>query len=85
MGIFALLALFALYFTSEVVLPICFAVILYLVLQPAMRAAARIRVPRIAAALFIILAFFGSAGALAFTLSGPASEWVARRRQPATH
>jgi predicted PurR-regulated permease PerM len=85
MGIFALLALFALYFTSEVVLPICFAVILYLVLQPAMRAAARIRVPRIAAALFIILAFFGSAGALAFTLSGPASEWVARAPDSLRH
>ena len=42
MGMFALLILFALYFTAEVVLPIIFAIILYLVLQPAMRGAARI-------------------------------------------
>jgi len=78
MGIFGLLVLFALYFTSEVVLPIIFALILYLVLQPAMRGAARLHVPKTLAALFIILIFFGSVGGLGFTLSGPAADWVAR-------
>ncbi len=78
MGMFALLAFFALYFTAEVVLPIIFAIILYLVLQPAMRAAARLRVPKVVAALLIILVFFGSVGALGFTLSGPAADWVSK-------
>ena len=78
MGIFGLLVFFALYFTGEVMQPIIFAVILYLVLQPAMRGAAKLRVPKTVAALFIILVFFGGVGALGFTLSGPAAEWVSK-------
>jgi predicted PurR-regulated permease PerM len=77
-GIFVLLLLFALYFTAEVVLPIIFAIILYLVLQPAMRGAAKLRVPKTVAALFIILVFFGGVGALGLTLSEPAAEWVSK-------
>jgi predicted PurR-regulated permease PerM len=78
MGIFLLLSLFALYLTAEVVLPIIFAIILYLVLQPAMRGAAKLRVPKVVAALFIILVFFGGVGALGFILSGPAAGWVSK-------
>ncbi|QQS12146.1 MAG: AI-2E family transporter [Rhodospirillales bacterium] len=77
-GIFLLLTLFALYFTGEVVLPIIFAFILYLVLQPAMRAFARLRFPKALAALALILALFGGVGALGFTLSGPTADWVAK-------
>jgi predicted PurR-regulated permease PerM len=78
MGMFALLILFALYFTAEVVLPIIFAIILYLVLQPAMRVAARLRIPKAVAALLIIFVFFGGVGVLGFTLSGPAADWVSK-------
>jgi predicted PurR-regulated permease PerM len=78
MGMFALLILFALYFTAEVVLPIIFAIILYLVLQPAMRGATRLRIPKAVAALVIILVFFGGVGVLGFTLSGPAADWVSK-------
>ncbi len=78
MGIFVLLIFFALYFTSEVVLPIIFAIILYLVLQPAMRGATKLRVPKAVAALFIIFIFFGGVGALGFTLSGPAADWISK-------
>jgi predicted PurR-regulated permease PerM len=78
MGTFGLLLFFALYFTGEVVLPIIFAIILYLVLQPAMRGIARLRIPKIIAALLVIAVLFGSVGALGFTLSGPAAEWVAK-------
>lgn len=78
MGIFLLLVLFALYFTGEVVLPIIFAIILYLVLQPAMRGAAKLRIPKAAAALLIIFVFFGGVSLLGFTLSGPAADWVSK-------
>ena len=78
MGIFLLLVFFALYFTGEVVLPIIFAIILYLVLQPAMRGAAKLRVPKAVAALLIIFVFFGGVGVLGFTLSGPAADWVSK-------
>jgi hypothetical protein len=77
LGIFVLLLFFALYFTGAVVLPIIFAIILYLVLQPAMRGAAALRIPKAIAALLMILIFFGGVGALGFTLSGPAAD---RRR-----
>jgi predicted PurR-regulated permease PerM len=78
MGIFLLLGLFALYLTAEVVLPIIFAIILYLVLQPAMRWTAKLRVPKVIAGLFILFVFFGGVGALGFTLAGPAADWVAK-------
>ena len=78
MGIFVLLIFFALYFTGEIVLPIIFAIILYLVLQPAMRGAAKLRIPKAVAALFIIFVFFGGVAALGFTLSGPAADWVSK-------
>jgi predicted PurR-regulated permease PerM len=77
-GIFTLLLFFALYFTGEVVLPILFAIILYLVLQPAMRGAARLHIPKAVAALFIIGVFFGGLGALGSSLSGPAADWAAK-------
>jgi predicted PurR-regulated permease PerM len=78
LGIFVLLLFFALYFTGAVVLPIIFAIILYLVLQPAMRGAATLRIPKAIAALLMILIFFGGVGALGFTLSGPAADWVSK-------
>ena len=43
-----------------------------------MRGAARLRLPKTVAALFIILFFFGGVGALGFSLSGPAADWVSR-------
>ena len=77
-GIFGLLLLDALYFTREIVLPIVFAVILHLLLQPSMRVFARLRIPKTIAALLIISVFFGGVVGLGFTLSGPAAQWVAK-------
>lgn len=78
LGIFGLLSLYMLYFTSEVVLPIVFAFILYLLLQPSMRIFARLHIPKAIAALLIIFVFFGGIVGLGFTLSGPAAEWIAK-------
>lgn len=77
-GIFLLLLFFALYFTGEVMQPIIFAIILYMVLQPAMRWATKLRVPKAVAALFIIFVFYGGVGVLGFTLSGPAADWISK-------
>ena len=70
LGIFGLLMLYTLYFASEIVLPIVFAFVLYLLLQPSMRIFARLRIPKAIAALLIICVFFGGVVALGFTLSG---------------
>lgn len=85
MGIFTLLLLITLYFTGEVVLPIIFAIILYLVLQPAMRVAAKVHIPKAIAALLIILVFFGGVGSLGFSLSEPAAHWVSQAPESLRH
>lgn len=77
-GIFGLLMLYTLYLCSEIVLPIVFAFVLNLLLQPSMRIFARLHVPRAIAALLIIAVFFGAVTGLGFTLSGPATAWLAK-------
>ena len=52
-GIFALALLAALYVAAEIVLPFVLAVVLKLLLQPAMRLLERWHVPRILAALLL--------------------------------
>jgi predicted PurR-regulated permease PerM len=77
-GILALLALYAIYFAADILLTVSFAFILQLLLQPAMRALCRLRLPRTLAALMVIVALFTVLAALASTLSHPAAEWIAR-------
>jgi predicted PurR-regulated permease PerM len=77
-GIFSLLMLYTLYYTREIVLPIVFAFVLNLLLQPSMRIFARLHVPKTIAALLIISVFFGTVAGVGFTLSGPAAAWIAR-------
>jgi len=78
LGIFVLALFYTLYFASEIVLPIAFAFVLYLLLQPSMRIFARLHIPKTIAALLIIFVFFGGVAALGFTLSGPAAAWIAK-------
>jgi len=76
LGIFILLLFYALYLTGQIVLPIIFAGILYLVLQPPMRLGAKFRIPRAIAAILMILLVVAGVGALGFTLSSPAADWL---------
>jgi predicted PurR-regulated permease PerM len=85
MAILVILVLYSLYFTSEVVLPIFFAFVLYLLLQPSMRWFAKLHVPRTIAALMIIGAFFGGLAALGLSLSGPAAVWIAKAPDTLPH
>jgi predicted PurR-regulated permease PerM len=80
-GIFGLLAFYTLHFASEIVIPIVMAFMLYMVLQPSMRVFARVHVPRAIAALLILAVFFGALTGLAFSLSGPTAEWIAKAPQ----
>ncbi len=77
-GILALLVLYTVYFAADILLPVCFAFILQLVLQPAMRGLGRLHLPRMLAALVVIIALFAVLAALVATLSHPAAEWIAR-------
>lgn len=80
-AILLLLVLVILYFTGEVVLPIMFAFLLNLLLQPAMTALIRLHVPKTVAALLIILLFIGTAAGIGFSLSAPAAEWISKAPQ----
>ena len=77
-GLFVLAMLAAAYVVSEIVLPLVFALVLKLLLQPALRVLERLHVPRILAALLLILALFGMIVGLGTAISGPARTWAAK-------
>ena len=77
-GLFALALLAAAYVASEIVLPMVFAFILKLLLQPIFRFLERLRIPRALAALLLILALFGTIVGLGTAISGPAGNWAAK-------
>ena len=75
-GLFAIALLATAYIASEIVLPLAFAIILNLLLQPALRLLERWHVPRILAALLLILALFGTIIALGAASRGqPGTCW----------
>ena len=77
-GLFVLALLTTAYVASEIVLPLIFAIILMLLLQPAMRILERLHLPRMLAALLLILALFGAIVGLGTAISGPAGTWAAK-------
>jgi hypothetical protein len=77
-GLFVLSMLTAAYLTSEIVLPLIFAVMLNLLMQPALRALEGLRVPRALGALLLILFVFATIVGLGAAVSGPAQAWIAK-------
>src|SRR6478672_11707249 len=77
-GLFVLALLAAAYVASEIVLPLAFAIVLKLLLQPAFRILERLHIPRVLAALLLILALFGTIVGLGTAISGPARSWAAK-------
>jgi predicted PurR-regulated permease PerM len=84
LGIFVLLSFYTLYFTREIAIPIVFALVLNLLLQPAMRALTRLYLPRTIAALLMILVFFGTVAGIAVSISSPAANWIAKAPESLT-
>src|SRR3990170_1074993 len=77
-GLFVLALLATAYVASEIVLPLVFAIVLKLLLQPAMRILEQLHVPRMLAALLLILALFGTIVGVGTAISGPAATWAAK-------
>ena len=75
-GILIVLVLAALYAAADVVLPIVLAFVLKLVLQPAARLLENWYVPRVVAALLLIVALFSGFVALGAAVSAPAANFV---------
>jgi predicted PurR-regulated permease PerM len=80
LGTLAVLAVvYTLYFAAAIVLPFVLALVLYLLLSPAMRLLSqRLRLPRALAALALIVALFLLVGGIGAAISVPASSWIAR-------
>jgi predicted PurR-regulated permease PerM len=77
-GLFALALLAIAYVAAEIVLPFVFAITLKLLLQPILRILERLHLPRMLAALLLILALFGTIVGLGTAISGPAGTWAAK-------
>jgi predicted PurR-regulated permease PerM len=77
-GLFALALLAAVSVAADIVLPLVLAVVLKLLLQPAMRVLERWHVPQMLAALLLILVVFGTIVGLGAAIEGPASTWAAK-------
>jgi predicted PurR-regulated permease PerM len=77
-GLFVLAMLAAAYVAREIVLPLVFAIVLKLLLQPALRILERLHVPRILGSLLLILTLFGTIVGLGAAISGPARTWAAK-------
>jgi predicted PurR-regulated permease PerM len=73
---------YTLYFASEIVLPFVLAGVLNLLLNGPMRFLHnRLRIPKMLAALFLILALFGVVAGIGAAISVPASGWISKAPQ----
>ena len=77
-GLFILALLAAAFIASDIVLPLVFAIVLKLLLQPALRVLEQLYIPRLPAALLLILALFGTIVGFGTAISGPARTWAAK-------
>ena len=77
-GIFSLLVVCFLYAAREIVVPMIVAFILNLLLQPVMKVFSRLHVPKPLAAILTVCLFLSVLVGFGFTLSGPASAWLAK-------
>src|SRR6476646_3197643 len=77
-GLFSLALLAAAYVAREVIMPLVFAIVLALLLQPALRLLERLRLPRTLASLLLILVLLGTIVGLGAAVSGPARNWAGK-------
>ena len=77
-GIFVFLMLTAADVASEIVLPMIFAVMLNLLMQPSLCALERLLTPRALGTLLLILVVIATIVGLGAAVSGPAEAWIAK-------
>ena len=77
-GLFVLACLYTIYFARPVLLPLTLGLVLDFLFRPVVRAFKRWGLPQPVGAALVILALFGGFGGAVYSLSGPASDWLAR-------
>jgi len=80
-GMFVMAIFYTLYFTGEIAIPLAFAVLFKLLLQPGVRLLGRLRVPQPLGALAMIVLLFALLGGGGYLLAGPATAWLERAPQ----
>jgi predicted PurR-regulated permease PerM len=74
-GLFVLAVFYTLYIARDLMMPIVVALMLALVLSPLIGMLGRIRVPKVGAALMVVLFLCGSVGAVGYALYAPVVGW----------
>jgi predicted PurR-regulated permease PerM len=77
-GLFAMGVFAALYVASSIILPVVLALVMNLLLQPAVRLLGRVHVPRAVGALLTVFLVIGALAGLVAALSVPAATWAER-------
>jgi predicted PurR-regulated permease PerM len=80
-GLLTLAILAACYGAAEIILPIVLGFVLNLVFQPVMRVLERVGLPRVLAALIIVIALIALFVGIGLLLSGPLTDWIGRLPQ----
>ena len=76
-GIFTILAIMAMYFARDVLLPVVLGILLALTLSPIVRSLSRIGVPAALSAVVLVLGLGSALFAIAWSVSGPVTALVA--------
>lgn len=80
-GLFVLASFYTLYFCRSLLLPLVLALLLSLLLSPAVRFLKRLRIPEPLGAGLVVLTLLGGVGFGVYELTGPATDWVQRAPQ----
>src|SRR5262249_52981409 len=75
-GLLFVAVLYTLYFARAVLLPLVLAILLAMILMPAVRALHRMRLPRGLGAAIVVATLAGSLGVLAAWVYEPATQWI---------
>ena len=77
-GLFVIALFYTFYFAAPVLIPITVAILLSMLLSPAVELLERFRLPRALASAIIVAGALGLIIGAVVTLAGPAQEWVTR-------
>ncbi|MBL8658488.1 MAG: AI-2E family transporter [Rhodospirillales bacterium] len=80
-GLFVLAAIYTIHFGKAILMPVVAAVVLYILLWPAVRLLNRFRVPTALGAVIVVAGLLGVAGAGIYVLADPASAWLSQAPQ----
>lgn len=83
-GLFLIAGLGVCYFARDMLVPIAAAVIVYLLLSPAVRTLARVGIPPAAGSALALLSFVLVVGFAIYMLASPAASWISRIPQITT-